>query len=349
MNDNDRLILFNNALIAFRNSLRLSALNILNCEMGLKVGRSRFTFNGLSYPIIINVFEHKNRLGYFDPEFYEIGIHKSLIGDNTLTLNVLRHELCHYLVNIEYGPDTADHGVEFQKMCSTFGYNTEVSAAVYRDFNQDVEAPKLLRRIEKLLSLGKSCNIHESQAAIAKANALLSEHDLNYSPEGDTTCLKRSLNKKRHTTKLDVIARLLKAFRVETVINHGRVSVYLEIVGTRSDVAYADYLAHFFDREFERLYQRARLSNTKLSGMRSKNAFFRGLYDGYMSKLPNQRGLIRSTRERLPVIYPHLRRGKSSTQGCVHGKEAGEAAGKGMGIRSPVSLDQKKGLLSNKS
>ena len=48
-------------------------------EMGLDVRRSRFVWRGYLYPLNFVVFEDRQKLGYFNCDSYQIGLHKKLM------------------------------------------------------------------------------------------------------------------------------------------------------------------------------------------------------------------------------------------------------------------------------
>ena len=51
-------------------------------------------------------------LGYFDPNFYELGFHECLMHSSREQLqDIIRHELAHYMTFIEYGAGIQQHGV----------------------------------------------------------------------------------------------------------------------------------------------------------------------------------------------------------------------------------------------
>jgi predicted SprT family Zn-dependent metalloprotease len=49
-------------------------------------------------------------LGYFDPNFYELGFHECLMHSNReLLQNIIKHELAHYITFINYGDTVEPH------------------------------------------------------------------------------------------------------------------------------------------------------------------------------------------------------------------------------------------------
>ena len=56
--------------------------DVLSREMGLPVAINRFydVRRKFSYPISIVIYNHRDILGYFDPDFYELGFHECLMS-----------------------------------------------------------------------------------------------------------------------------------------------------------------------------------------------------------------------------------------------------------------------------
>jgi len=107
-------ILYSQAIFSFLKKGHRLALRILREEVHLKVGNTRFYLNNRSYPLHLVAFEHPSRLGYFRAEFYEIGINKSYLFESEKDLlDLLRHELAHYLTFIKHGPHVPHHGKDF--------------------------------------------------------------------------------------------------------------------------------------------------------------------------------------------------------------------------------------------
>ena len=96
---------YSQAISKFHKHLYKLAGYILNQEMGLKAHRTRFEFQGYRYPLNFISFERDKTLGYFDSKYFQIGIHRHFLfsKDEELLMNVLRHELIHYLAYIKYG------------------------------------------------------------------------------------------------------------------------------------------------------------------------------------------------------------------------------------------------------
>ena len=328
--------LYSESIIKFLNEIKLLSLQILQCEMGIQVGRSRFVIDKMTYPLHFVVFEGPKVLGYFKPELFEIGINKIFITETAELKNTLRHELVHYLCWI-YHKDLT-HGMQFRNLCENFGYGKEVwsSKTTLLEKKQD---NKIAFKVKKLLALSKSPNVHEAQAALLKANALLIKHSIAPMVDADMA-LKRVLSGVRSTPKWDAISKILRTFNVYPVVNKGNHSAYLEVFGCRLAVSTAEYVAHFLDHELERLWK---LDKT-FSSTIERNSFFDGIADGYLKKIkpiqkPHKKelALISNALEaNLWMPYPHLSKTSAHRKRSKDAFKMGTKLGKKFTIRPGV-------------
>jgi hypothetical protein len=332
----------------------------------LKFNRSRILYKNFQFPLSIVVFEDQTRLGYFDYRYYEIGISKKLmfLAFDEVLRNVIRHELAHYLAYLLYGADLG-HGEKFNQLCRDLNWNDNVSKAYS---NLEIENEKvthvshkntdLMIKIKKLLALSSSDNIHESEMATTKANQLLLEYNLslinlnNY--EENEVFVARVLESSKKTSKHMAIYEILKTFYVSPVFNHGKKSVYLEIVGSFSNVEIAQYVAIFLDSELDRLWKKTQIDNPHLKGIVAKNSFFRGVARGYVEKInsinhalqtENKQSLMiikNSLAQNLQTVYKRL--GSSYSKDLKEHSEAshkGQSAGKNLSIKPGLKNNQK--------
>lgn len=346
----------------FLKGIRQKAKEILNQEMGVLYKRSRVHYGGYSYPLKFVVFEEKNRLGYFDPSHFQIGLNKRLmyLSKTPVIYNILRHELIHFYQHVIETVPGLPHGKEFKAICERFGYGSEVSSAYANlthlndEIEGDLKTEQIINKVKKLLSLASSDNPHERQLATIKANNLLLKHNLlrftensEASLEEEEVCLLRVLESKKSSAKLKSIYEILESFYVQPVINHGKGHVYLEVIGTRVNVEMAHYLAGFLDHEFERLWNENKKSNPELKGTKAKNSFFRGISKGYLEKIKKQTqeqmsghqlALIKQDLERqVSIAYGRLSYSRSSNSNCSASLKMGKAAGKNMTIKRGIT------------
>lgn len=286
------LLFFDDTSSAFLKRVKACATVILKETFQVNLVRSRFEFAGYFIPIEFVVFEGTDKLGFFDPHSYRLGINKKIM----LTLNdellndIIKHELAHLFAKLHYGLDISPHGKEFKSVCERYNIPSGIAKA---SINLE-EAPaidalneKLLVRVKKLLSLASSSNEHESELATLKANQILRDYNLSRlsaSEKAGPTYLKRVLVAKKRNSKLQAIYDILVTFHVQPVFNQGKGQCALEVCGDKTNVELADYIAAFLDRELEESWKQTKKKNPSLSGALAKNSFYRGLAKGYLEK-----------------------------------------------------------------
>jgi len=354
------MFLYNETISAYISRVRLLTKEIVNQEMQLKMDRARIHYKGIMYPLNIVVFEDNTRLGYFDSRSYELGLSKKLMytAKDEVLKNILRHELAHFMCYLVYGPQVL-HGEEFHEMCKRFGWGQEVYAAYANieaenlkvsDDNEKTE--KLLAKLKKLLALASSDNIHERELATLKANQLLLEHNLDLthatSSKEETVYVKRVLESTRKSVKHVAIYEILKTFFVSPVFNHGRGVFYLEVIGDKTSVELADYVANFLDHELEVIWKETQKENKRLKGLAAKNSFYNGVAKGYVEKIQQQKSTLatstdlvaieKNLQKNLRIVYPRI--GHSSLSGGRHDVDAhnaGKVKGGNLSIKPGIS------------
>lgn len=351
---------YSQAISEFTKKLYRLASGILLSEMGIKVLRSRFEYNGYRYPLNFITFEKEKTLGFFDPHYLQIGIHRHFLftQDEELLLNVLRHELVHYITYIEYGHNIKPHGIEFQHFCQRFGYSDDISSATYDNYSGTIimgeNHPKkdLLEKVKKLFKLSESPNTHEAKLALEKANQLLKKHSLN-SPDLDEeieyqiVVLKTG---KRVNSKYQAIAEILHQFMVKVIFNHSQVGGFrLEAFGRSEHIEFSEYVFHFLDQKIEYLWLQAKKDHG-LKGTREKNSFIWGLAEGFIQTLKKQSSaditkfeskelvkLENEVTEAFHSFYKTRRSSQVSSKIDRNSQNIGLLEGAKLNIRSPIN------------
>ncbi|MBK26995.1 MAG: hypothetical protein CME70_23530 [Halobacteriovorax sp.] len=345
---------YSSTLNAFTSRLKAETKKILIEEMGFSVKRSRFLFKNYLYPFSLVAFESKNKLGYFNPDNFQIGINKNLVymAKPEVLKNILRHELAHMSVHLKYGEEVSAHGVEFREACKSYGWGKDVYGA-YGDLQKEnslssaPEFEKILSKVQKLLKLANSANTHEATLATAKANELLMKYNLEHiddeARENEEVYVKNIYEAKRSNVQMSALYEILENFYVQPVLNRGQSKAYLEVIGSKTNVEMADYMAKYLVAEFERLY--------KLSGLKgsaAKNSFIRGIAEGYTQKIkakqkehPNYKNelirLDKVLKSQVQLVYSRM--GSSSSSASKNDYEA-----RAMGRAAGGSLSINKGL-----
>lgn len=262
---------------------------IIRKETPYQLAKSRFKIDNYSYPLHLVVFTDSQKLGYFDPHSYQIGLHQSLmysVKDSVLK-DILRHEFAHYLCYIETANLHEQHGELYKSTCRRLGWGAAISKAslnieLANQSEGELHNEKLIAKIKALLKLAESDNVHEAELATIKANQLLLKHNLSsLDLHNNFLYIKSILTSKRRSAKLSAIYDILKHFLIRPVFVYGKGQVSLEVSGARENIELAEYVANFLDQELERLWQ----MQTQLKGLRAKNSFFLGIARGYENKV----------------------------------------------------------------
>lgn len=323
--------------------------SILRDEMNLPFNRSRFKYKGYYYPLRLVLFEGPE-LGYFVPSKWIIGINKSLMAfPNQTLLNVLRHELAHLKAYIDFGASIADHGKEFREVCKSYGWGEDIYLRGINLEEKQREKLSIQKKIEKLLKLSTSLNIHESQTAMAKALKLMEEHQINYSKseEAEDYLMKPILSFKRKTPKYHCISEILEHFFVFPVFNYGDGEVSLEVTGRRDAIEVAEYIAGYLNLELENIWKKAK----KNYALKSKASFFYGLSEGYKTQFQEVQGKhfeIIKVQEELDIaaahIYGSLRKKAASSHIDGTSMKMGKSIGSKLQINSAIKGKNQKFL-----
>lgn len=366
------MIVYSKKIIQFMHDIKSLVKKTLSNEMYLKVHGERF-FDKLhqnSYPIRIVIYNDKSKLGYFDPNFYELGFHECLMHSRKEQLqDIIRHELAHYALFINNRDIHHPHGTEFRAYCQQMGWGEEVyRAASILESNEAIpesNESSVCRKIRKLMALATSSNPHEAELAMIKSQQLLLKHniDSNYlhDEKEEKIYLKRIMKQKKRNAKMRAIAHILETFFVNTVYMKTDEFIYLEILGDAVNIEIAEYVADVLHIELDKLWKQAQL-NTHLKGAIAKNSFFLGIAKGYCNKIQalkreyncEEKHALMIIEKKLidakDLVYQRLSATKSSGNHCAESSAIGEKMGRQLNIhpainRTPKHSDTLKGYL----
>ncbi len=368
------MLLYSATINSFLAKVKKLARKIMIEEMDIAFNKTRFLWRGYYYPLHFVIFEDPEKLGYYSPANFQIGIHKKLmyLAHDEVIANVIRHELAHMYTSLLYGErfkEMASHGKEFHEVCAKFNWDSVVSKAYshleYENqlYTEDQSFEKIKAKIEKLLALADSDNPHEAQAATLKANNLLLKYNLQnleYNEEVET-CVKLVFKNKKMNSTLNALYDILQYFYVQPVFNRTRESVGLDVVGSRINVEMADYIAKYLASEFEILWEKAKKADSSLKGLKMKNNYILGLANGFTSKLKNERQVLTkeesSSRDlirlqqnlshQVSMAFPKLSR-QAASAGSFDAKARarGQRDGSSINIRPGVNQGNKGFLLN---
>lgn len=352
------MFVYSKKIIQFVHEIKGVIKHILFQEIAVKVSGERFYDHKecISYPIRVVIYNNKSMLGYFDPNFYELGFHESLMHTSREQLhNVIRHEIAHYIIFINYGDGVQPHGNEFRAFCQRMRWDKEVYKATLclddGEILHDIEENGVLRKVQKLMALATSSNQNEAEQAMIKSQQLLLKHNIDSKyiggQEEEKVFIKRIMKQKKENAKMRSIAKILETFFVTTVYNRTDRYTYLEIMGNAVNIEIAEYVATILDRELDRLWEQAK-QFANLKGMMAKNSFFLGLARGYCNKIQAlKRGYTNEVSNALMVlekklvdftamVYPRLSYGKSNGGYCRESSMLGEKMGQQMNINPAI-------------
>lgn len=260
----------------------------------------------------------------------------------------LKHEMAHqYLFEVLNRPSEG-HGRLFRQVCQRLGIPSEASGILPTEAKVSLSSEsdptsQILRRIEKLLNLAQSDNLHEAEAAMAKANELLLRYNLDSTHlTGDFVRKNIATGKKRPPAEVWGATHLITSFYFVEIITFkdwdkdGCYTQHLAFLGRSANVTIAEYVFHYLVPLAKRLWEESKNPGD------SRQAFMWGIFDGLQSKLKEQqkanqkRGLIWKGDAELIAFsrrcFPHVRTGKS------YARTSSESYGRGKSLGKTITI-----------
>lgn len=357
------MIIYSNKIVGFIADIKRIIRTVLSMEIRLKVLGDRFhDLQGkTSYPIKVVIYNNKNMLGYFEPDFYEIGVHERMMHvSRDQLIDLIRHELAHYMTFINHGGQIQPHGKEFQTFCQSMRWGETVSRATMcleeKNAQFDIQGSVILRKIQKLMALSTSSNENEAEQALIKSQRLLLKHNMDsayiQTEQEEKVFLKRIMKQKRENAKMRAIARILETFFVSTVYTRAGEYIYLEILGDAVNIEIAEYVSDVLQNKLEELWNQAR-RQLIINGAIAKNSFFLGIAKGYCEKIQNLKRTYGSQETKAVMViekqladaqamaYSRLRTRKSYASHCRESSALGEQVGRQLNINPALSKSAK--------
>jgi hypothetical protein len=237
------------------------------------------------------------------------------------------------------------------------GWGPEVySATMQLEESQsflELEKSNVFRKVQKLMALSGSSNQNEAEQAMIKSQQLLLKHNIESSflsndDDDEKIFLKRIMQQKRISAKMEAIAKILETYFVNIVFSRSQGFIYLEILGSATNLEIAEYVAEFLHIELEYLWCVAQMKHPQLKGAIAKNSFFRGISRGYCEKISFlKKEYVDETRNALMIIeqklkdaadkvYSRLKSTKSQGNFCPTSSSLGEKMGRELQINSAI-------------
>ena len=320
------------------------------------------------HPPLFFLSDAHGRLGSWDSRCKVIRMSRRLVLEHPwdAVCDVLRHEMAHQLVDALWPrTDEPPHGPLFQKACHLMRANPEASGD-YPTLDQRVyekaatRDDSILRRIRKLMALSDSPNVHEAEAAMIKAYALIAKYNLDLTRsevEQDYVSVYVGLPALRHFREAYALGQLLQAhyfvkgvWVTAYVMAKGKMGRVLEISGTRANVQIAAYVHDFVDTYIDAAWEGFRIGK-KLTRHR-KTDFAIGLIEGFSEKLDRAAAGENNASDEIRALvcredaglkaytahrYPRLNSVRRSGQVDPEVRAAGEAEGQRMVISKGIS------------
>ena len=311
----------------------------------------------LSCPVF-SLADDERRLGVWRRQTREIRIQRKMIYDQSwgVVIEVLKHEMAHqYVDEVLRATDEGPHGPAFQRVCKDRAIDGRVQG-----MPEEAEESRVLGRVAKLLALAGSANQNEAEAAMAKAQAIMLQHNLSVTSGRRYDFRQLGVPKQRifeHSRWLAVI--LTEHFFVEAIwvpayeprtANRGTV---LELCGTPENLAIAEYVHGFLQDTGERLWSEHRRVHD-IKGHGGRRRFLTGVMRGFLDRLESARevhaakGLVwvgdadldGYLRQRHPRTTRRRRRGGQRDEHF----QAGRAAGEQIVLHKPIEKTQQSGV-----
>lgn len=292
----------------------------------------------------------RSKLGSWDRTTRTISLSEELVfGETWLkTLAVLKHEMLHQFIDESMGgsPD-GPHGSMFRALRQRFGIEEYEEVALG---SSDEASRGIMAKVQKLLALAQSEEVHEAEAAMAKANALMLKWNIDHrglERERQVRHLGRPTRIYLHLKMLGTLLRdffFVEAIWVESYdplnAKRGRV---LEVMGRPENVEMAEYVFHYLLNVGEMHWKEHRREQ---GGGKRANYLF-GLISGFYDKCRGERhhqeqeGLIWTGEAWLEAFlkerHPRTRTVRSSGSRIDAGSyEAGRKKGSSMVIHRGV-------------
>ena len=246
----------------------------------------------------------KSRLGYWSASKNEITISR------TFALNypwddvrdVLVHEMAHqYAEQVLKSSDQSPHGPDFLKACHRLRANPSASGH-YKPLHELIhiqalsKQDRILTRVKKLMSLAKSSNRHEAEAAMSKAHTLMKKYNidlLSKSSHRNFVSMFIGFPALRHHREEYHLANLLQKYYFvqglwvsSYVLAKEKMGRVFEISGLPENVKIAsyvyDFVKHTIDRHWRRYNRLGKLNRYR------KTDFAVGMVEGFCHKLADQ-------------------------------------------------------------
>jgi hypothetical protein len=239
------------------------------------------------------------------------GAKNEITISRTLALNypwddvrdVLFHEMAHqYAEQVLKSSEPYPHGADFLKACHRLRANPKASGR-YKPLHDRIHIPsigsqdRILMRVKKLMSLAKSANHHEAEAAMTKAHELMRKYNIDLlsrsSHRGFVSLFVGSPALRHHREEYHLANLLQQYYFVQGlwvsayVLEKKKMGRVFEISGTPENVKIASYVYDFVKNTIEMHWHH--FNRRKTLNRYRKTDFAVGLVEGFCNKLAARR------------------------------------------------------------
>jgi hypothetical protein len=305
-------------------------------------------FGGRLRPPTLELVPSRSTLGRWVASTRTVEISRPLVLERpwASVVEILKHEMAHqYVFEVLGETGQTAHGPAFRDTCARLGIDGRASG-VPDVKGSDPSEEKVVERIARLLALAESPNRHEAEAAMAAAQRLMLKHNLDAvsaAQRRDYAHAHLGRPSGRIGEHERIVAMILgKHFFVEAIwvpvyrpLEAKRGSV-LEICGTRSNLAIAEYVHGFLHAMAERLWKEHKRAQS-IGSDRDRRSFLAGVMVGFADKLAKQEDASRREglvwlkdgdlttyfRQRHPYVRHVHHAGPRRSDAWAHGRAAG--------------------------
>jgi hypothetical protein len=304
-------------------------------------------FGGRLHPATLELVTSRTTLGRWVAATRTVEISRPLVIERpwASVIEVLKHEMAHqYVLEVLGESGQTAHGPAFRDTCARLGIDARASGIPEAPSEGSEE--KVVERIARLLALAESPNRHEAEAAMAAAQRLMLKHNLDVGAgphRRDYVHAHLGKPTGRVAEHERIVAMILgKHFFVEAIWVpvyrplEGKRGSVLEICGTRSNLAIAEYVHGFLHATAERLWQEHKRAQA-IDSDRDRRSFLAGVMVGFADKLAKQEDASRREglvwvkdgdltsyfRHRHPYVRHVHHAGPRRSDAWAHGRAAG--------------------------
>lgn len=256
---------------------------------------------------VIRLGDGLSTLGHWQREQRTLTISNAhILRDPWLVvMDTLRHEMAHqYVDEVLNVRDEGPHGKSFRLACEKLRCKPQARASEEDLTGVTTDEDRVLRLLQKVLSLANSPNENEAQAAMQKAHQLLMTYNIDLVALDQKRRFEmRTLGevKGRHTSAELWLGSLLgRFFFVEVLwgqsydVHRDQIGTVMQVYGTAENLDMAVYVHDYLMRVLDDLWQKYRMEN-QIANNRERQRYFAGVLAGFYQKLESQEQVLEQT------------------------------------------------------